>query len=83
VNARIAIGGTIGTGLFLKSGGMIIDAGPLGALFAYIIAGCAVYCVVMSLGEMATLFPVSGSFNHYAERFVDPALGFTAGWSYW
>ncbi|KAJ3301820.1 hypothetical protein HDV03_000287 [Kappamyces sp. JEL0829] len=78
----IAIGGTIGTGLFLKSGSMILDAGPLGALFAYLIAGIAVFCVVMSLGEMATLIPISGSFNSYAERFVDPALGFTAGWSY-
>lgn len=78
----IAIGGTIGTGLFLKSGSVIIEAGPLGALFAYLIAGLAVFCVVMSLGEMATLFPVSGSFNEYAERFVDSSLGFTAGWTY-
>ena len=78
----IAIGGTIGTGLFLKSGSVIIAAGPLGALIAYMIAGLAVFCVVMSLGEMATLFPISGSFNAFAERFVDPALGFNAGWTY-
>lgn len=42
-----------------------------------------VFCVVMSLGEMATLIPISGSFNSYAARFVDPALGFTSGWTYW
>ena len=78
----IAIGGTIGTGLFLKSGDVVRDAGPLGALASYLIAGIAVFCVVMSLGEMATLFPISGSFNAYAERFVDPSLGFTAGWTY-
>ena len=78
----IAIGGTIGTGLFLKSGNIIESAGPVGALIAYLLAGLSVFCVVMSLGEMATLFPISGSFNAYAERFVDPALGFTAGWTY-
>jgi lysine-specific permease len=36
-----------------------------------------------SLGEMSTLLPVSGSFETYATRFVDPALGFTLGWNYW
>lgn len=79
----IAIGGTIGTGLFVNSGDLIAKAGALGALLAYLIAGISVFCVVMSLGEMATLIPVSGSFNAYAERFVDPALGFTSGWTYW
>ena len=79
----IAIGGTIGTGLFIKSGAMIVDSGALGTLLSYLIAGITVFCVVMSLGEMATFMPVSGSFNTYAERFVDPALGFTSGWSYW
>jgi lysine-specific permease len=79
----IAIGGTIGTGLFLKSGDMIAESGALGSLLAYCIAGISVFCVVMSLGEMATLIPISGSFNAYAERFVDPALGFASGWMYW
>ncbi|RKO92466.1 amino acid permease/ SLC12A domain-containing protein, partial [Blyttiomyces helicus] len=79
----IAIGGTIGTGLFLSSGMSIAKAGPAGALLAYIIAGIMVFFVVSSLGEMATFMPISGSFNAYATRFVDPALGFTAGWTYW
>ncbi|CAO3654461.1 unnamed protein product [Mucor hiemalis] len=35
------------------------------------------------LGEMATFMPVSGSFNHYATRFVEPSLGFALGWNYW
>lgn len=48
-----------------------------------LVAGIAVFFVVSSLGEMATLIPVSGSFNHYASRFVDPALGFTMGFNYW
>ncbi|RKO91678.1 amino acid permease/ SLC12A domain-containing protein [Blyttiomyces helicus] len=79
----IAIGGTIGTGLFLSSGGAIATAGPLGALIAYAISGLMVYFVVSALGEMATFMPISGSFNAYATRFVSPALGFTAGWTYW
>ncbi|KAI9316206.1 amino acid permease/ SLC12A domain-containing protein [Dichotomocladium elegans] len=35
------------------------------------------------LGEMATFLPVSGSFNHYATRFIEPSLGFALGWNYW
>ncbi|KAJ3267514.1 hypothetical protein HDV01_004872, partial [Terramyces sp. JEL0728] len=79
----IAIAGTIGTGLFLKSGDVISHAGALGALLAYVLAGISVFCVVMSLGEMATMIPVSGSFSEYAGRFIDPAAGFAFGWMYW
>ncbi|ORY94428.1 amino acid permease-domain-containing protein [Syncephalastrum racemosum] len=78
----IALGGTIGTGLFLNSGGNIADAGPAGAFIAYCVIGFMVYCIMTCLGEMATLIPVSGSFNHYATRFIDPALGFALGWNY-
>ncbi|KAI9271489.1 amino acid permease/ SLC12A domain-containing protein [Phascolomyces articulosus] len=79
----IAFGGTIGTGLFLNSGGNIAEAGPAGAFIAYCVVGFMVYCIMTCLGEMATFMPVSGSFNHYATRFVDPALGFALGWNYW
>ncbi|RPA81596.1 amino acid permease [Ascobolus immersus RN42] len=79
----IAIGGTIGTGLFIGSGGAIAKSGPAGALIAYIFIGSIVYSVMMSLGEMATYIPVSGSFTVYASRFVDPSLGFAMGWLYW
>jgi len=81
--SMIAIGGAIGTGLFLASGGAIAQAGPGGALLAYAIMGLAVYCMMQSLGEMATQLPIAGSFEAYAERFVDPSLGFTLGWNYW
>ncbi|WP_284037379.1 amino acid permease [Neobacillus sp. 114] len=79
----IAIGGTIGTGLFLASGATIHDAGPGGALAAYMIAGIMVYFLMTSLAEMAALIPISGSFSTYSARFVDPALGFAVGWNYW
>ncbi len=75
----IAIGGTIGTGLFVASGTSLALAGPLGCLIAYLTVGIMVFFVVSSLGEMATLIPVSGSFNTYGSRFIDEALGFTMG----
>ncbi|MBV8468264.1 MAG: amino acid permease [Burkholderiaceae bacterium] len=81
--SMIAIGGAIGTGLFFASGGAISQAGPGGAILAYAIMGLAVYCMMQSLGEMATQLPIAGSFEAYAERFVDPSLGFAFGWNYW
>ncbi|MDT3497040.1 amino acid permease [Bacillus toyonensis] len=79
----IAIGGSIGTGLFVSSGTSIQMAGPGGALIAYILIGIMVYLIMMSLGELATFLPDSGSFSTYATKFVDPALGFALGWNYW
>ncbi|WP_370519544.1 amino acid permease [Listeria sp. PSOL-1] len=79
----IAIGGSIGTGLFLASGNAIHTAGPGGAIVAYIAIGMMVFFLMTSLGEMATYMPVSGSFSTYASRFVDPAFGFALGWNYW
>jgi yeast amino acid transporter len=79
----IAIGGTIGTGLFIGSGGALANAGPAGALIAYAFVGTLVYSVMVALGEMATFLPVPGAFTAYASRFVDPSLGFAMGWIYW
>ena len=79
----IAIGGSIGTGLFLAMGGTIRSAGPGGAMVGYAIMGIIVYCMMTALGELATEYPVPGAFTAYANRFIDPAWGFTNGWSYW
>ncbi|MGY3729155.1 amino acid permease [Lactococcus termiticola] len=79
----IALGGTIGTGLFLTSGATISQAGPWGAVLAYVFVGIMVYFVMTSLGEMATYLPTSGSFAEYGGRYVDPAFGFALGWNYW
>jgi lysine-specific permease len=81
--SMIAIGGAIGTGLFFASGGAIAQAGPGGAMLAYSVMAVAVYCMMQSLGEMATQLPIPGSFEAYAERFIDPSLGFAVGWNYW
>ncbi|KAH7034741.1 arginine permease [Microdochium trichocladiopsis] len=79
----IAIGGTIGTGLFLGSGEALASAGPVGTLLAFIFIGSIVYSVMSALGEMATYMPVAGSFTAYASRFLDSSLGFSMGWIYW
>lgn len=79
----IAIGGCIGSGLFMTSGQAISSAGPGGAIVAYLSIGLMVYFLMTSLGEMATYLPTSGSFSTYATRYVDPSLGFALGWNYW
>jgi lysine-specific permease len=79
----IALGGTIGTGLFVASGATISQAGPFGALSAYAIIGLMVFFLMTSLGEMASYLPMSGSFQTFATRYVDKAFGFAIGWNYW
>ncbi|ROT37756.1 arginine permease [Sodiomyces alkalinus F11] len=79
----IAIGGTVGTGLFLGTSSALSEAGPVGALIAFIFIGTVVYSVMTSLGEMATYIPVAGSFTAYATRFAHPSFGFAMGWTYW
>jgi len=79
----IAIGGTIGTGIFLGTGTALSTAGPVACLISYIFVGSILYSVMVSLGEMATYIPQAGSFAAYTGRFVEPALGFATGWLYW
>ncbi|SIS08402.1 lysine-specific permease [Peribacillus simplex] len=79
----MAIGGAIGTGLFVSSGSTISTAGPGGALAAYILVGIMVYFVMNSLGELSAFLPVPGAFDIYASKYIDPALGFALGWNYW
>ena len=81
--SMIALGGAIGTGLFLASGYAVNTAGPGGALVAYAVIAFMVYFIMTGLTEMATYMPVAGSFETYSTRYVDPALGFAMGWNYW
>lgn len=85
LNARhirfMALGSAIGTGLFYGSAGAIQRAGP-SVLLAYLIGGAAIFLTMRALGEMAVRTPVSGSFGHYATRYLGPYLGFLTGWSY-
>ncbi|KAI1824135.1 AAT family amino acid transporter [Xylaria intraflava] len=79
----MALSGAIGTGLFIGSGQVLSLAGPLSAFLAYLITAFNVYCVVNSLGEMATYLPLPGAVPIYAARYVDEALGFAVAWNYW
>ncbi len=79
----IAIGGTIGTGLFLASGYNIQKAGAGGGPLAYLIIGILVYFLMMGLGEMATFMPTSGAYSTFAGLFVHPIFGFAIGWNVW
>ncbi|KAH7409689.1 AAT family amino acid transporter [Cadophora sp. MPI-SDFR-AT-0126] len=79
----IAIGGTIGTGLFLGIGAAFAKSGPLSVLLGFSITGMAVYAMMMCLGEMATWLPLPGATPQYCARYVDPAMGFAVGWTIW
>jgi L-asparagine permease len=77
----IAIGGAIGTGLFLGAGGRLADAGP--SLFiAYAVCGLFAFLVVRALGELVLHRPSSGAFVSYAREFLGEKGAYTAGWMY-
>jgi AAT family amino acid transporter len=78
----IALGGTIGVGLFLGSAKAIRHAGP-GLLLAYAVGGIAIFLIMRALGELLIYRPVAGSFAVYADEFCGSFAGFATGWSYW
>ncbi|PMB72286.1 General amino acid permease AGP2 [Beauveria bassiana] len=78
----IAIGGCIGTAIFVTIGAGLAQAGPASLLLAYLVQCCFVALVNNSMAEMAVLMPVSSAFIRMAGRWVDPALGFLAGWNF-
>jgi amino acid transporter, AAT family len=78
----MAIGGTIGVGLFLGSGRAIQIAGPA-LILDYVFGGIVIYFLMRALGELILYRPVAGSFAECADEFVGPFTGFATGWSYW
>ncbi|KAF5339876.1 hypothetical protein D9611_009040 [Ephemerocybe angulata] len=78
----IAVGGSIGTGLFVGSGSALNSGGPAGVLIAWILIGIMLINVTQALGEMSILYPVSGGFYTLAIRFLDPSFAFAMGWNY-
>ncbi len=77
----IAIGGAIGTGLFLGAGGRLHNAGPALAI-AYLVCGIFAFFVVRALGELVLYRPSSGSFVSYAREFLGEKGAYVAGWMY-
>ncbi len=78
----IALGGAIGTGLFLGIGPAAVLAGP-SVILGYAIAGIIAFFIMRQLGEMVVQEPVSGSFSHFAYKYWGPFPGFASGWNYW
>ncbi|MEG3133199.1 amino acid permease [Rouxiella sp. T17] len=78
----IALGGTIGVGLFMGAASTLRWAGP-SVLLAYILAGVFVFFIMRSMGEMLHLEPVAGSFAVYAHKYLGPYFGYLTAWGYW
>ncbi|KAG0658435.1 hypothetical protein C6P46_005798, partial [Rhodotorula mucilaginosa] len=78
----IAVGGAIGTGLFIGSGGALSRGGPAGVLIAWSIIGVMLINVTQAIGELAIVYPVSGGFYTLVCRFLDPSFGMALGWNY-
>lgn len=78
----IALGGAIGTGLFLGIGSAAILAGP-SVILGYAIAGIISFFIMRQLGEMVVEEPVSGSFSYFSNKYWGTFAGFASGWNYW
>ncbi|KZF26821.1 AAT family amino acid transporter [Xylona heveae TC161] len=78
----IAIGGSIGAGLFVGSGGALSTGGPASLIIGFLIVGGMLLCTVQSLGELAVMYPVNGAFFDYSLRFLDKSWAFAMGYNY-
>jgi len=78
----IALGGSVGTGLFLGAAATIAMAGP-SVLLGYALGGIIAFLIMRQLGEMVVEEPVAGSFSHFAYRYWGNFAGFLSGWNYW
>ena len=78
----IALGGAIGTGLFLGVSTTVQMTGPA-VLLGYGLGGFIAFMIMRQLGEMMVEEPVAGSFSHFANKYWHPFAGFASGWNYW
>jgi aromatic amino acid transport protein AroP len=78
----IALGGAIGTGLFLGSAGVLKSAGP-SMILGYAVCGLIAFLIMRQLGEMIVEEPVAGSFSHFAHKYWGSFAGFLSGWNCW
>jgi len=77
----IAIGGAIGTGLFMGAGGRLHNSGPA-LILVYAVCGFFAFLILRALGELVLHRPSSGSFISYAREFYGEKMAFAAGWLY-
>lgn len=79
----IAIGGSIGTGIFLASGYTVFVGGPGGSLLAYFLMAVVVFFLMTSLAEMSAFKPTTGTFCEYSTHYVGKSFGIAMGYNYW
>ncbi|KAI6791277.1 AAT family amino acid transporter [Hortaea werneckii] len=78
----IAIGGAIGSGLFIGSGPSFVAGGPAAVIIGFLAIGVMIYLMMQALAELAVMYPINGAFTMYICRFVDPSFGFACAWEY-
>lgn len=78
----IALGGAIGTGLFVGMGSALAAAGPFGLLIVWLLIGSAIFVTASALSELAVAFPISGAFVTFNTLFIDSSWGFAMAWNY-
>lgn len=78
----IAIGGAIGSGLFIGSANSFVTGGPASVIIGFTVIGIMIYLMMQALAELAVMYPINGAFTMYICRFVDPSWGFACGWQY-
>lgn len=79
----IALGSSIGMGLWLGSGESLRNGGPAGIFIGYLLSGSMIWSVSHSIGEMAVLYPLPSAFVQWSGKFIDPSAAFALGWAYW
>lgn len=79
----IALGSSIGMGLWLGSGQSLVKGGPVALFLGYLVAGSIIWCVAQSIGELAVLYPVPSAFVQWSGKFISEPAAFTLGWAYW
>ncbi|KAB8236656.1 hypothetical protein ETB97_008943 [Aspergillus alliaceus] len=79
----IALGSSIGMGLWLGSGTSLANGGPAAIFIGYLLSGTMIWSVSHSIGEMAVMYPLPSAFIQWTSIFVDPAASFALGWAYW
>ena len=79
----IALGSSIGMGLWLGSGTSLVNGGPAGIFLGYCLSGAMIWSVAHSIGEMAIMYPLPSAFVQWTGKFVDPSAAFALGWAYY
>lgn len=79
----ISIGSAVGMGLWLGTGASLHKGGPVGLFVGFLITGSVAWALNMSIGEIASLYPVTSAFPRWSAQFIDPSISVVVGWMHW